>query len=198
MKPVLRDHCHVWSPVLKDHILLTKGPTFQHNWTCHQKRPVLRDHISMAKMGWSFKTGSTVLVLSADCNSPVPGLVVMQDLNSLLVYRPGMCDPIQLSCSLDVNVEHLQTNNSIFLLCNICFNILSQIHDVAWKTPKSISTHFRKPTCALDLMFASLGKGFDSRKRNPNFYFHSFITNNVEFFYTVKPLDHLYIKTKCL
>ncbi len=42
------DHCYERPPVLKDHILVAEGPTFQCNWTCHQRPPVLRDHIFMA------------------------------------------------------------------------------------------------------------------------------------------------------
>ncbi len=31
VKPVLRDHCHERPPVLKDHIFLVEGHTFQHS-----------------------------------------------------------------------------------------------------------------------------------------------------------------------
>ncbi len=48
VKPVLTDHCYERPPVLKDHILVAEGPTFQCNWTCHQRPPVLKDHIFMA------------------------------------------------------------------------------------------------------------------------------------------------------
>ncbi len=48
VKAVLTDHCHERPPVLKDHIFLVEGPTFQCNWACHQRPPVLRDQIFMA------------------------------------------------------------------------------------------------------------------------------------------------------
>ncbi len=43
VKPVLRDPCWERLSVLKHHIFLAEGPTFQYNWTCHQRPPVLRE-----------------------------------------------------------------------------------------------------------------------------------------------------------
>ncbi len=61
VKSVLRDRCHEKPPVLGDQIFLAKGPTFQ----CE---PVTKDHLSRETTfvwpkGWSFKTGSTILVV---------------------------------------------------------------------------------------------------------------------------------------
>ncbi len=60
-------------PVLKDHILLTEGPTFLCNSICHQRPPVLRDHIFNMANGAIFqdrwycttRTGADLLALIA-------------------------------------------------------------------------------------------------------------------------------------
>ncbi len=58
VKPILRDHCHERPPVLKDHIFLAEGPTFQYNWICHQRPPVLQDQ--WCGQWGAFKIDSTV------------------------------------------------------------------------------------------------------------------------------------------
>ncbi len=63
VKPVLRNHRHERPPVLKDHIFLSSGHTFQNNLNLSLYRsPVLTDHTFLWLMGWSFKTSSTVYV----------------------------------------------------------------------------------------------------------------------------------------
>ena len=62
---------------MRDHLswktthFFAEGPTLQYNWTCHQRPHVLRDNILLLK-GWSFKTGSTVLLLSSSKISCYP------------------------------------------------------------------------------------------------------------------------------
>ncbi len=59
MKPVLRDQCHERPLVLKDHIFLTEGRTF------NVIEPVIKDHLSSeSTFLWPFKTGSTVFLAS--------------------------------------------------------------------------------------------------------------------------------------
>ncbi len=48
VKPVLKEDYHKRPPVLKDHIFMAEGPTFQYISTCHKWLPVLIDHISVA------------------------------------------------------------------------------------------------------------------------------------------------------
>ncbi len=55
--PILRDHWLKRSPVLKDHQVWG----IHCKWTCHQRPPVV-ETIFLWPMGWSFKSGSTVLL----------------------------------------------------------------------------------------------------------------------------------------
>ncbi len=65
VKPVLRDHGHERSPVLKDHKVLSKGVTFQYNLNLSLKTTCLERPYPYDQWGLSFKTGSTVREMSA-------------------------------------------------------------------------------------------------------------------------------------